>query len=373
MKYDVIVIGGGIIGATCAFDLAKNGYHTAIIEKKHCGAGASGHSAAMLECQTDSHRGEPFITLAKSSLYLFPHLYNHIKSITGIDFQFEKKGILVLAENQEETILIQNEVTRQNFWGLKARWLKPDQLMSDYPNVGDGFEGAAHFQEDGQLSGEKFLAAMVQASRIKGVSIYENATVSKIEKENGKVTRVISTQGDFEADHIVLASGAWSDLLLGNLGFQLGIEPIRGQLAVFDSPAAMIECPLYTKTGGYVTPKKDGSTFVGSTVENVGFDESTTQEAKRELLKKAQNIYPALSPARFRGMTAGLRPGSPDMLPFLGALPNIPNLFMATGHSRNGILLAPITARIITQLIQKKLNPRRIGAFLPERLLSPVV
>jgi glycine oxidase len=368
--FDVVIIGGGIIGGSCAFQLSKAGLKVAILEKKTVGSGASGCSAAMLEYQTDSHRGEPFISLAKASNRQFPTLYEEIKNLTGIDFQYERCGILQIATNPEDQILLENETIRQSHQGAKADWLSAEELATQYPELDNPQYGGAFFHEDGQVNGEKFTAAMIKAAQLKGTQIFEHVNIQRIETRAGRVHSIMTSTGEFQADHFILAAGAWTDQVLGLIDEKLGIEPLKGQLCVYDSPPSHIQHPIYTKNMGYIVPKKDGYTLAGSTVERVGFDESTTTSAKETLSSQAHKILPSLTHFRFRGMTAGLRPGSPDDLPFLGPLKNVENFIMATGHFRNGILLAPITSLIISEFIINGTVPKGAHFFLPDRLLA---
>ncbi|MCB4756192.1 MAG: glycine oxidase ThiO [Elusimicrobia bacterium] len=366
--YDDIIIGGGIIGLSTAYELSKRGTRVLLIERNHLGFGASGSSAAMLECQVDAHRGEPFFTLARASNDLFPALHKDILRLTGIDFQYEKSGILQVAITEDDAEFLKSEVQRQNRLKLAAVWVEPDDLRNEYPQINPEHYGGALFQEDGNLNGEKYLAAMAAAARKNGVEIAENMGDLEFIKEGGRINGIRTLRGDYFAERFVLAAGAWTDVLLQPLGFRLGIEPIRGQLLVYDTPVRPFPRPLYTRSNGYITPK-EGYTFVGTTVEHVGFVNTTTPEAKEELRQKAVALIPKFSRLTQRGMTSGLRPGSPDMLPIIGALPDHPQLIVATGHYRNGILLSPITAQIIADLISNKTPRLNLQPFSTDRFL----
>jgi len=369
-NFDVIIIGGGIIGASCAYELAKNNLKVAILEKRHIGSGASGCSAAMLEYQTDAWRGDKFLSLARPSIRLFPSLYLELKELTGVDFGFENCGILQLALSEEEAVNLENEVFRQNCWKMKSQWLTREELLDVYPQLTPDNFGGAFFEEDGQVVGERYTAAMARGALSKGVDFCEELLTEGVEKKGDKVLSIKTSKGIFSAEKFVLAAGAWSDEFLALLGVKLGIEPIRGQLVVYDSERRLIHHPVYTKSGGYITPKKEGYTLAGTTVEKTGFDETPTEEAKEKLSAIAGKILPRLARNKIRGMTAGLRPGSPDDLPILGALPGNSNFFLATGHYRSGILMAPITSQIIANLLEEKPLPVDISPFSPARFLG---
>ncbi|OVE76360.1 glycine oxidase ThiO [bacterium F11] len=367
--YDVIVVGGGIIGASSAFELAKKGLKVLIVDKQSTGMGASGNSAAMLECQVETQRGDHFLSLAVPSLRLFPLLHKEIRDLTGIDFQYEPCGILSLALDEGQAHSLKKEVGQQPEMGLSAHWIEADLLRKDVPQLDPEHFGGAFYEQDGQVNGEKFLAAMMLAAKKLGVRSLEHTEVIGFSSESDRVVGIQTNRGTFHAENFVVASGAWSDLVLKSLNITLGLQPLRGQLVVYDTPKRILDHPLITHDHGYVVPKKDGYTFVGTTVESVGFDESTSTEAKERLTLRARKILPAFSRLDVRGMTAGIRPGTFDTFPFLGAHPDFNNIFMATGHYRNGILLAPITAKIVTSLILGYKPPVPLDPFSPTRNL----
>lgn len=360
MSYDVIIVGGGIIAAASAFELSKAGLKVLVLEKKHVGSGASGASAALLEFQVDAFRGEPFISLAKASRPLFASLQNEI------DIQYEGCGIVQVALTEADVAALKAEISRQQALGLKCQWLDQAALQKNLPQVSRSLMGGAFFAEDGQVSGEKFLKNLMKAAVLKGTRLIEGVADIQLVQENNVVS-VQTNQQRFEAPHVVLAAGAWSDQLLSPLGFKLGVEPVKGQLAVFDTPHRPLPFPLYTRERGYIASKQDGYTLVGSTMENVGFDAAASNATGRTLAARAIELVPILSSSPFRTTIAGLRPGSPDDLPFLGRFPELPNLIVATGHFRNGILLAPITAKVVSSLVMNQKMGLDLAPFRPDR------
>jgi glycine oxidase len=367
MSFDVAVLGGGIIGTCAAYELSKAGLNVVLLEKRHIASGASGTSAAMLEFQIDAHRGEPFCSLSKASNDLFPSLYDEVKQLTGMDFQFERCGIIQLASTQKDADFLKKEVARQKKMELKAHWYDKEMLQEKYPFLNPTHFGAALYEEDGQVNGERFVAAMAKAATLKGTVIHEDCGDIKLQVTNGKISGVATASKTYIAKKYVLAAGAWSDEVLAPLNMKLGVIPIRGQLVVYETPKNSISLPIYTRKSGYITPKQDGYTLVGTTVETVGFDETTTENGKQSIIAIAQQLAPIFSHKTIRGVTAGLRPGSPDGLPFLGVSSIDPNLIIATGHYRNGILLSPITAKIVTALVQDKKSPVDLTPFSPSR------
>ncbi|MFN0117284.1 MAG: glycine oxidase ThiO [Elusimicrobiota bacterium] len=371
-KFDVIILGSGIIGSTCAYELAKAGKRVLIVDNAEAHKSASKNSAAMLEFQLDAHRGEPFYSLAQASMNLFPLLSKEIQELTKIDFQFEQKGILQIALNEYESDTLQKEAMRQKKLGLGIEWLPPKELKERLPNLSLTMFGAIFYEEDGQVNGEKFLEALQKGAELKGAQFSLNHKKISIEKNKKDVTGVLVDNELIEASWVLVCAGAWSDLLLEPLGFRLGIEPIRGQLVVYSTPKNEVPFPVYTKSGGYIAPKKDQFTLAGTTVERAGFNNETTSEGEEVISHFSKTLFPHFSKTKKIKMTSGLRPKSPDELPALGPIFSIPHLLVAAGHFRNGILLAPITAKLMTSFVLGAKFDVDPTPFSPERFLQIV-
>lgn len=361
----VIVIGGGIIGASCAYFLSKNGLAVTLLEKRHFGSGASGCSAAMLECQTHAYRGDPFLSLAKMSLDLFPTLAKELDALSCVNFEYERCGILNLAMNEADVQFFKSCVESQRKLGLQAEWLDPSALEIEFPQINPEYLGGAFYREDGQVNGEMFLDALLDGARQKGVQLFENTGPVRIDRTPEGV-KAVTTDRVYEADMYVVAAGAWSGEVLGSL-FSPKITPVRGQLVFYSTPPMYLKAPLFTRNHGYVVPKRSGYSLVGTTVENVGYDESTTKEAMEELTRKGEFLVPKLSRCTKRGISCGLRPQSADDLPLIGPLPHQKNVFVAAGHFRNGMLLAPITGKIIADMVMGTDPGMDMAPFSPGR------
>ncbi|MBV9080661.1 MAG: glycine oxidase ThiO [Elusimicrobia bacterium] len=367
MGHDVIVIGGGLIGASSAFRLAQEGLRVLLLEKNHVGFGASGCTAAMLECQTEAHRGETFFSLALPSLRLYPSLHLEVKELTGINFELERNGILSVALTGDEGMILRRETRWQRDRSLRAEWLDATAVAREYPEVDSNPLGAALFCEDGQVNGERLLAGLVLAAERSGAEVRERVGDVSLVVENGRVVGVRTREGVSAADKIVVAAGAWCDQLLEPIGPPLGVRPVRGQLVYFERQPARGRLPVVTRRGFYVAPKSN-FTIAGSTVEEAGFDTSVTPASEQVLIEQARRLVPALVNAQVRGSAAGLRPAATDsFLPFLGALEDHPNVIVAAGHFRNGVLLTPITAEIVRSLVTGRRPPVDITAYAVDR------
>lgn len=361
----MVVIGGGVIGASCAYQLSKKGRSVTLVEKRFFGAGASGCSAAMLECQTHAHRGEPFLSLARKSLEMFPALAQELKDLTGLSFDYERRGILNLAMNEDEARFFKSCVEAQTKMGFQAEWLEAESVEKNYPQINPDYVGAALYSDDGQVNGELLLDVLLEAARRSGARLIDNVGEIRLE-ETAEGIKAVSPKAVYEAGKYVVAAGAWSNQVLGTL-FSLPLTPVRGQLIFYTTPPHFLTCPVFTRASGYVVSKQRGYTLVGTTVEEVGFDDSITEEAKEELIRKGRALVPGLGRYSMRGASSGLRPKSADELPFIGPLSERKNVFVATGHFRNGMLLAPITGKIIADLVCGEDPGMDLTPFLPSR------
>jgi glycine oxidase len=367
----VIVVGAGLVGASAAYECAKAGAKVVLIDKNKIGTGASGNSAAMLELQIDAYRRDPFYSLAKASHDLFPALTSELKDLTGIDTGYERSSIMQVALNSVEAASLEEECQRQRQLGLRARWLSPVEVRNHVPDLTDSIFGAALFHDDGNINGLSLLNALCAGAQKHGAKLLFDVGEVKLVRESDCVIGVGCRDEQVRAPKVIVAAGAWVDQVLEPLGIRLGVTPVRGQLIVFETPQRVLPFPIYTKTGGYLTPKKEGVTLAGSTIEQVGFDSSPTEAGRASILGLVRTLYPKLLRFQVRTVTAGLRPKSPDDLPFLGSLSDYPNVFVACGHYRNGVLLAPISGKLAAEFWTERPGSMSLEPFSPQRLLSP--
>ncbi|MBV9080611.1 MAG: FAD-dependent oxidoreductase [Elusimicrobia bacterium] len=367
-KPDVIIIGGGVVGALSAFSLAKAGARVTLLEKESQGPGASRNSAAMLEAQLDAYRGRPFVPLAKASHDLFVPLRDELREVTGIDIELELCGILQAALDEKDRESLKAEMSRHLVEGWSARWLEPAEIALEFPALTHQAFGAILYEDDGQVSGVKFLEAARAAAKSAGAEINVDSGSIRLLLDGG---RVVGAEGRsrWKADAVVVAAGAWTDAVLQPLGVKLGIEPVRGQLLWYQTSERMLPCPVYTRNGAYLCPKGSDIVLAGTTTERVGFDGSITEEGRRSIMAIAARLSPDVASKPIVNATAGLRPCSPDGLPFIGPVVGHDNVFVAAGHHRNGVLLAPITAEVIAAMAMRLEPPVNVNAFTPARSL----
>lgn len=368
---DVIVVGGGVMGSAIALELSKAGAKVLLLERGNIASGASGMSAAMLEAQLDSRAPGPFSDLAMASRALFPALASELLSLTGVDIGFEACGILQVASNEQELDVLHHQLEWQKDKGWNVEWWDPTTVRTRVAGLAGPVTGGGFFPEDGQVNASRFTSALAEGARRLGAVVREGTAVTGFLTEGRRVIGVEIGSEWFKAEHVVLAAGPWTRPIGFLLQVFLPIEPVRGQLLIFKTPHRLFPSPVYTSEG-YIVPKRDGLTLVGTTNERVGFNMETTEEAVDQLRAFVVKRFPALQDQPFAGAVAGLRPaGPPDQLPIIGPIPPWQGLWVASGHYRNGILLAPITAQIIAALILGRTPPIAPDPFLPSRLREP--
>ncbi|MSQ33638.1 MAG: glycine oxidase ThiO [Dehalococcoidia bacterium] len=367
-SYDVIVVGGGAIGCALAYYLSRAGARVTIVEAAHPGAGASSAAAGMLAPLAEADEAGPFQDLGLESLRLFPGLVGELEEATGIRPDFDRCGILRIATTLEGAAALQStrERTPQAFQFLEAadlRRLEPTLTPQ-------ALVGTLSIQE-AQVSAPRFTQALAGAASRRGAVLQSGEPVVGLLRRGERVLGVATRQGELRAPQTVMATGAWTGTLLGQLlGQPLPIFPRKGQALALGASRAPLRHIVFAE-GGYLTPKADGSLLVGATDEDAGFDTDNTVEGIRGLLGFAHVIAPALAHAPIRQMWAGLRPGSGDGLPLLGPVPGAEGLWVASGHYRNGILLAPITGKLMAEWLLQGRPSIPLEPFSPSRFAAP--
>lgn len=311
MTSDTVVIGGGLIGCSIAWRLAQRARSVHLFESHQAGRAASWAAAGMLAPLIEAHH-EDFLDIARASISLYPRFVGELEALSGIDCD----------------LYIEDEL--------------------------------------GSVDNRRLTEAVSMAARAAGAQVEEGAPVVELLRHEGATTGVRLAGGRIiESPEVILCAGAWSGNVQG-LPRRLPVFPVRGQMLAFKTQRRLLPNVLITESC-YLVPRSDGRLLVGATVENVGFDSSTTDEGIAHLRDAAISVLPELADAPVLATWAGLRPGTPDELPILGDDPDEAGLYYATGHYRNGILLAPVTAEIICDLVTTGGTKYAIEAFAPDR------
>jgi glycine oxidase len=364
----VLIIGGGIMGCSIAYELAKKGILSTIIDKGDCNKEASTAAAGMLGAHVEVHQPGPFFELCKASRDLYRPWTEELHEISRISAQYIEQGILRVALTEED----EKELRGRLPWMEEyIEWLSDAEIRRFEPAVSEQIRGGLYFAQDHQVHPAHLTNSLRSAITKLGCTISEQTPALNIITERGRVVGARTANGDLLADLTIIAAGAWSPSLLTELDLTLPIVPIKGQSfdVTLDDP--LIEKTVFTQ-GCYIVPKMDGSLLIGATQEEAGFDKATADSATAALYQTAVKLIPELRHAHLRSTWAGLRPGTPDGLPYLGTAADIPGLILAAGHFRNGILLAPITGKIISQLVMNESLSVDIKPFSPDRVRSKV-
>lgn len=343
---DVLVVGGGVVGAACAHALAEQDISVEVLDDAQPGA-ATTASAGMLAPFADAKQDDPMFGLAIRGRDFYRDLVPELQEETGIDVGLWTGGILHVAFSPADVDRLKADVAWQRQAGLTTEWLDAEHMRELAPGISPDAWGALHAAEDGALDPAALLKALQASAAARGVAFSLGVRVQGLLMRDGQATGVRTTMGDRPAGAVLIAAGCWSGRIEG-LPRPLAVEPIRGQIVALEWPAGE---PTSIAFGPacYVL-RRGPEALVGATMEYAGFDASVTQEATDRLIQAGARLYPALATRPVLRKWAGLRPMTPDGCPYIGADPHVKGLWYATGHGRNGVVLAGITGRIVASL-----------------------
>jgi len=369
---DVLVIGGGIVGSAIAWRLAKDGRSVTLLEKGEIGREASWAAGGMLTPVHLADYPPALADLCGASLALYEPLCREILAASGVDPEYRTTGLLmIVTDDGGEEAARELEVWKRERHQPVER-LTRDEAVAVEPEITPELRRALWLPDIAQIRNNRMAVALAEGAKQRGAEIWANTPVTGFLRVPGRVNGVKTPRGDIYAGTTILAAGAWSGDLLRPLGLDLKVKPIKGQILLAGGPPDF--CRHMILDGEtYLIPRADGRVLVGSTLEDVGFDKSVILETVGDLALRATRLMPALGKLPMVTSWAGLRPATPDRLPYLGKGP-VDGLIVATGHYRNGILLAPITAELVADLLAGQppsvdlapFNPLRV----PERIES---
>lgn len=367
-RYDAIVVGGGVIGGAIAYNLAKRGGKVLLLEKDRLASKASGAAAGMLGAQAEMNEDTPLFQLARKSRAMFTKLADEIKETSGIDIELINKGMLKVSLNNQELQEYKRVIAIQQQSGDQADWLTGDEVRRKEPALSNAITGAMHLEKDGQVDAAQLTIGFLKSAAASGVVIKEHVEVYNFQLSKGRVTGVVTNEGDFTSENVIVAGGAWSKKLLSETGLQLDTYPVKGECFSVVTHHQMLSTTIFSH-GCYLVPKKGGRIIVGATVKPRTFNEKVTIEGISFLMEKAKILMPSIIKAEWERAWAGIRPQTADGLPYLGEHPAYKGLFIGTGHFRNGILLSPITGEVIADLVEGKPASVNLDPFRVDRLV----
>jgi len=366
----VVVIGAGIIGLLTALRLKQQGVDVVILEKGKVAQESSWAGAGILCPIQPWLYPDSFTALVNASLALYPELQAELENETGHDIQRIKSGLLIPCFADDK---VKHQEAAQ-VWSDKFGWdmqrLTVAQAIVKEPVLSPDVQEALFWQDVYQVRNPELLSAVLLYLRKAGVGVVEQSEVTQlVEDGQGHVCGVKTVQGQtYDADAVLLAAGSWSAKLAEQSGFKLPVQPVKGQIVLLKTDPNTLK-HIVKHDDAYFVPRRDGRILIGATMENVGFERSNTVEALSELLVATQRLVPGLKDAQVEQQWMGFRPGSPDGLPFLGEVPAKKGLWVATGHYRNGVALAPITAKVMADWICGTQPSLNMDAFAPDRPL----
>jgi glycine oxidase len=370
---DVIIVGAGIIGCSIAHQLARRGARVRIFDARSVGAGATQASAGVLAPYIEAPRPGPLLDLAVRSLALFDEFIAGVRQDAGVGVEYRRCGTLEVALDGDEAARLQAAA------GLlpdeaSLAWIEPSDVPDVEPTLPTDTQGALLIRSHGYVGASQLAEALTWSALRHGADIETGRRIVGI-RERASRLEVVSEDGmTWTADRVVVAAGSWLSQLGLDEPAAHAVRPIRGQLLRIEWDGVPPQRIIWG-ADCYVVPWANGSVLVGATVEDVGFDERTTAAGVRDLLDALCGLLPSAWRSTFREARVGLRPASSDGLPIIGPSERLPGVVFATGHYRNGILLAPITAAMVAEGVldgawgaaSKPFHPTRFEGRIPRQ------
>jgi len=387
IRSDVAVLGGGVNGLSTAYELCKRGKSVTLIDKSVMGAGASGSCDDMILLQ--SKKPGILLEMAFRSLELFKGLATELPC----DIEFVTRGGTIFIEDDEQLAIMEEFVASQNRFGLDVEIIDAKRLRELQPNVSPHVIASTYSARDSQVNPMLLMKGFYMAASRQGLKFISRSRPISITARNGHWEMVLSTGQILESDTIVNATGAYANEVCSLLGFEVPIKPRKGQVMVTEQLPALGQTnawsaqyivsklrPAKDQKGGSASDRfglgfactgtHSGNYLLGSTREDVGFDKTTHPEALALIAAQAKKFFPVLADVNFIRTFAGLRPSTPDGMPFIGEVPGMPGFIMAAGHEGDGIALSPITGILVADIVEGRTPEFSLDAFRVERFES---
>lgn len=360
-KQDVIVVGAGVVGLLSALELMRAGFSVTLVERGLTGREASRAAAGILSTLFPWRSPKPLALLSRWSQSSYAMLADDVRRASGIDPEWTPSGLLCFDLKDRDAALAWAQGT-----GRAIDFLEANEVRRQEPALADHARPAIFLPGIAHIHISRFLRALREALLNSGVPIKEETAVTGLIDRNGRIAGVRTEGGELHAEHVVIAAGAWSGGIAEMAGIRLPVEPVRGQIIQFRGPPGLLSRVL-CEGEHYLLARRSGDILVGSTREHVGFDRDITTEAREELMKVAEELLPVLKGATPARQWSGVRPGSPEGVPYIGAYPKRAGLWFNTGHYANGITLAPGSARLLADLMSGRPPILDPVPYRPER------
>ncbi len=375
---DVLIVGGGVIGLSLAYELAGQGVKVRLLDQGEPGREASWAAAGILPACKFRMRAPPADWLAGFSAQLHAEWSARLREETGIDNGYRRCGGIYLAKTDTASAELLQTCERWRREGLTVKWLHNADLDKMEPDLAGAYDrcglaGAALVEEETQIRSPRHLRALLAACLKRGVEISQGAAVYDFSIQGESASSVRTNLGDVAADQVVIAAGSWSEPIAARLGLRIHVKPIRGQIVLLNCPRRIVGRVINVGRNNmlpgrhYLLQRDDGQMLVGSTLEDVGFDRRNTAAAVADLLNFATDLIPELKTVSVERCWTGFRPASVDELPYLGRVPGLENAFVATGHYRAGLYLSTGTAVVMSRMIRGESPGVDMTPFRPDR------
>lgn len=348
---DVAVIGAGIIGLSIAFELAQRGAIVRVYDRAEPGRGASWAAAGMLAPRTEAMPDRAMAQLCETSLDLYPRFVERLRGVVDMDPYLRLDGILSVATDEIQRGRLTERARELRSDGVAVELLDRTQTLVAEPALGRAVCAGMLVHGEGHIDNRRLGRLLLNACRQSGVLVRTAVRDMQVECDSRRALGVRSEMGFAPARYVINATGAWAAQLSGvPVSCVPPVHPVKGQMFSIEVPRGLVRRTTWVP-GAYLVPRDDGRVLVGATVEDAGFDQRTTAGGIHRLLHAALAAAPALDGFTISEVWAGLRPGTPDERPFLGETP-LEGYMLATGHYRNGVLLAPVTARLLADAVE---------------------
>jgi len=361
---EVLIVGAGVVGCAVAWRLQQAGVRCTVLERSIPGAEASSAAAGILAPQAEADGPGPFLELCLASRGLYPAFVRELREASDVDVAFRPCGVLAVRFDDSEVEEARQRISWQRARGLEASWLDAAAARAMEPELSADIAGAAHFPGDAVVDNRLLVSALTIAA-VRAGARFVTTQVHGLVERGGRVTGVTTDQGVLGGDAVVVAAGAWTGLVPGALASPGAVRPARGQMVMVRNRVPICRHVVFG-AHGYAVPRTDGRLLLGSTVEFAGFEKQVTAGGLLAVLGVGMRLFPGLVGAPVIETWAGFRPHTPDGMPVLGPAP-LPGLFLASGHFRNGILLTPITASLLTETIVGRIPSIDLTPFRVDR------
>lgn len=371
MKDRVIVLGGGIIGLASALEAAARGFRVTVVEAGRPGGQASGAAAGMLAPYAENTDfPDPFFTLSLASLQLYPEWLASVEEASGRSIEWIRSGSLAVAFHEADIAPLQGRMAWQNRYGAQAELIDAAGLRQLEPMLSQEAAAALYVPGESHVYAPSLVAALEEACRRRGVSfLCESGPLQDIRLPQDGAELETEHGGIITGDRLIVAAGAWTGQFERWFGFPLPIHPIRGQICAYAVPQGIVRHMIHTPQA-YWTAKGNGTLVCGASEDIAGFDSRVTERGIGRLVRFGPRVFPMLGELEPVHTWAGLRPATTDGKPLIGQLAEKPQAVLASGHYRNGILLAPVTAAAVGALLSGEEPPVPLEPFAPERFAA---